>query len=227
MRRTPIRRLTLVAAAWLVVGHALESAADQGPASETAAESQAAAGATEASGPTAPRRQQSDADDSATLVRPGIKVRVHTKAPGQDEEELQGTFVGGDDSSFRVREEDEDRVITVRRSTVLRIEVASEKPAPTSKRRIAIGAGIGAASGLGAGGLLGFIYVGGVSGDANREPGARVIMGASAVVGAALGAMIAHRTRGPAWTDVVPDRVRVSVAPTARRGVKVAFAVRF
>lgn len=228
MERTLIRGvLTLVAAGWLVVGHALGSAADQDPASGTAAESRTAASPTEAAGPTAPRQQQSDADDSATLVHPGGKVRVHTKAPGEDEEELQGTLVGGDDSSFRVRDEDEDRVVTVRRSSVLRIEVASEKLAPTSNKRIAAGTGIGAASGLGAGALLGFIYIGGVSGDADREPVAKVIMGAGVVVGAALGGMIAHRTRGPAWTHVAPDRVRVSIAPTARRGVKVALAVRF
>jgi hypothetical protein len=96
---------------------------------------------------------------------------------------------------------------------------------PTNGRRLAIGSLIGAAGGLSAGGLAAYALAGGVSGDPNYNAAPPILIGVA--VGATVGGLIGHATRGPAWTEVPLDRVRVSILPTRRRGIDVAVAIRF
>ncbi len=199
--------LVVAGAGWLVVG----CSAFGSPAPATPEVAQAAVPA-----PAAPRAQ---ADASTSLLKPGGRVRVHSTA---DDDEVEGVFVGADATTLRIL--DDEDVVTLKRQAIRRIEVVSAGPRPSNGKRVAIGSLIGAAAGLGAGGMTAYVLAGGVSGDPDYNAAPALLIGVAA--GATVGGLIAHATRGPGWTELPLERVQVSIAPT-RRGVHAALSIRF
>lgn len=226
--RTRSALVIMLAVGWLVVGFtAVDAAATQ--ETETVVVGHVAAEATTPSAVSweqATRREPADPAGAMSLLLPGRKVRVYLLSADDDDDEAQmeGTLVDADENSLRIR--DDDRVITVPRHTIRRIEVATGGRKRTDWGRLAAGAGIGVGPGLGAGWFAGFVLAGGVSGDPKADVTGKILLGGA--LGAGIGALIAHATQGPEWTDVPLERVHVSLLPAVgRRGFGLTLAVGF
>ncbi len=221
MERTHGRSLLrTVAAGSVLLGCSVAWAAAPGPESGAAAEGVTPVPTAEAT--RSPRTSQlpSDPDRAGVPLPPGTRVRVY---PAGEDDEREGVLVGADETSLRIR--DDGEVVTVKRHTIRRIDVATPGRRPTKGKRIAIGSLIGAGGGLSAGATAAYVLAGGVSGDPDYNAAPPILTGVA--IGAAVGGLIAHATRGLGWTEVPIDRVQASVLPTRRGGVHAAVAIRF
>jgi len=167
----------------------------------------------------APGPETGTASTAGMQLQPATRVRISVAG----DYEHEGLFLSVDEDVFRILE-DED-VITVTRKSIRRIEMVMPGPRPTRGKRIAIGSLIGAGAGLGSGGLAAYVLAGGVSGDPDYNAAPPIVTGV--VLGALVGGVIAHATRGPGWTELPLDRLQVSVLPASQGGVRAALAIRF
>ncbi len=226
-RKTGI--VIMLAVGWLLVGHVAAFAAAPTQAREPAPASQAPSlEATGVLNPSFARQEQREAEAPAGLVKPGSKVRVYSLFSVADDDDedmrLEGILLGADETSLRIRHQ--DRVITLPRNTIRSIDVDTKKRAGVSVRRLAIGAGIGAGAGFfGGWASTGCSVVNCPSKEAGQQVSSRIRVGT--FVGAAIGAVVGHATRGSTWTEVPLERVRVSLSPTGWHGFRLALSVGF
>jgi hypothetical protein len=210
---------TAVAAGSILLGWSTAWAAPD-PESGATAEDVTAVRTAEATRSPRPSQVRNDPRLAAVLLQPGTRVRVY---PAGEDDEREGVFVGADETSLRIQ--DDEEVVTVNRDAIRRVEVAAAGRRPTNGKRIAIGSLIGAGCGLSAGAGAAYVLAGGVSGDPNYNAAPPILTGVA--IGAAVGGLIAHATRGLGWTEVPIDRVQVIVLPTRRAGVHAVLAIRF
>lgn len=218
--------VVIFAAGWLVVGLAAAGAAAQ-QEPETAVVPQSGTPPSESPEQEIQPERENPAR-ATSLPLAGRTVRLFlflTKKDDDDwEEGLEGTLVGADEDSLRVRHD--DRVLTLPRKKIRRLEVAPEGPKPVNPRRLCAGAGIGVGAGLGAGAIAAYALAGGISGDPDADVVGPLLIGG--VLGAGIGALLAHETRGPAWTEVPLERVHVGLLPAVgRRGLGLTLVVGF
>jgi len=228
----------VVAAGWLVVGFAAADAAS--PAQEIAVAVDHAADepgppayGTEASGPSlhSPERPTGREPEkpaaASSLLLPGRMVRVHRSSVADDpDEQLKGTLLDADETFLRISAD--DRVVTVPRQDIRRLEVAMGQ-----ERRTWMWLGIGAAIGSGVGFVAGFGSTGCTFTScpiSEREANTKVLVGIAlgAAAGAGVGAAIGHSIeRATGWTDMPMERVHVILVPTSRHGFRLALTVGF